>query len=270
VYIDYGKFLDETEDEKFNLEKCENRYEQQEEVDSELCLFRHEDNITVGYDQIYDLPMVVPSSPVVDSQDIFDSPIYDDYEDVFPEQPVVGLISENDYFHRINDNSQPSYHNFTAANEVNNDHVEGNSLPLCFSSFELLKGGFNITDQAQRTGFMQNHIGFLELNEDYIWLQRCFQDSNTENQLFSPWDDERKVKYGHSNLVSNFSFSEIFEETGDNQSSESLCLRTLDSELVYDEYTSQSENVEEECNVLDTYECEVTCHSPISFDNMNS
>jgi hypothetical protein len=117
---------------------------------------------------------------------------------------------------------------------------------------------------------MQNHIRFLEMNEDYIWLQRCFQDSNTENQLFSPWDDERKVKYGHSNLVSNFSFSEIFEETGDNQSSESLSLKTLDNELVYDEYTSQSENAEEECNVLGTYECEVTCHSPLSFENMNS
>ena len=39
---------------------------------------------------------------------------------------------------------------------------------------------------------MENHIGFLELNDDYIWLQQYFQDPNAGNQVFSPLDDERK------------------------------------------------------------------------------
>jgi len=56
----------------------------------------------------------------------------------------------------------------------------------------LLRGGFNITNQAQKTDSMQNHFAFLELNDDYVWLQQCFQDAHVKNQAFFPLDDNRK------------------------------------------------------------------------------
>ena len=68
---------------------------------------------------------------------------------------------------------------------------------------------------------MENIIGFVELNDDYIWLQKYLQDPNAENQVFSPSDDERK-----------------------------------DKEPLDDDYISQSENVEEGYDVLDAFESE--------------
>jgi hypothetical protein len=74
-------------------------------------------------------------------------------------------------------------------------HYEGSittNYALCFASFELLRNGFKVTNQAHKFEGMENHIGFLELNDDYMWLHKCFQDPNAGNQVVSPLDDERK------------------------------------------------------------------------------
>ena len=76
--------------------------------------------------------------------------------------------------------------------------------------------------------------GFVEQNNDYIWIQQCFQDPNAPNHVFSPFDDERK-----------------------------------DNEPLYDDYTSQSENGEEGYNVLDTFECKVNCQNTTFLENMS-
>jgi hypothetical protein len=163
------------------------------------------------YDQIADLPVVVPNLPVVDSQKVFYLPIYDEYEDDYDidliKQPIVGFLSENDFFQKINDSLQPSYYNFTITNGEIHEPTGCDPFPLCFASFELLRNGFKVTNQAQKFEGMENHIGFLELDDDYMWLHKCFQDTNADIQVFSPLDDERK-----------------------------------DNEPVYDDYTSQSKN----------------------------
>ena len=71
---------------------------------------------------------------------------------------------------------------------------------------------------------MEDHIGFMELNDDYIWLQQYFHDRNDENQVFSPLDNGRKV-----------------------------------NAPLYDDYISQLENDEKGYDVLYTFEGEVNC-----------
>ena len=81
---------------------------------------------------------------------------------------------------------------------------------------------------------MENHIGFVELNDDYMWLQQYFQDPNVENQVLSPLDDERK-----------------------------------DNEPLDHDYISQSKNGEEGYDVLNTSESEVNCHNATFLENIN-
>ena len=76
---------------------------------------------------------------------------------------------------------------------------------------------------------MKNHVGFMELNDDYMWLQQYFQEPNARNQVFSPLDDERKY-----------------------------------NEPLYNDYNPQSQNDEEGDDVLDTFESEVNCKN-VSF-----
>ena len=92
-----GKLSDKLEDEALSLKKCENRHGQQEEVDLELCLFRHEDNITTYYDQMVDSTVVDPNPLAMDIQEVSNLPLYenynDDYDNVLLEKPVVGSVS---------------------------------------------------------------------------------------------------------------------------------------------------------------------------------
>ena len=46
-------------------------------------------------------------------------------------------------------------------NKVNSKLVEANHLPLCFSSFELLRKGSRVTNQTQEIEIMENFIAFL-------------------------------------------------------------------------------------------------------------
>jgi hypothetical protein len=97
-----------------------------------------------------------------------------------------------------------------------------------------VRNDFKVTNQAQKFEGMENHIGFLELNDDCMFLQKCFQDPNTKNQVFSFLDDESKY-----------------------------------NKPFYDDYTSQSKNGEEGYVVLDTFECEVNCQNATFLKNTN-
>jgi hypothetical protein len=44
--------------------------------------------------------------------------------------------------------------------EENCELDEGNSLPLCFSSFKFLKENFKIINEGKECELMQSHIGF--------------------------------------------------------------------------------------------------------------
>ena len=101
-----------------NLEQCESEHEQEggHEKDMEIQLVEEK----------------IPTSNVAfnDFQEVFDVVVYDDYEDDFIDQLVVGLSLQNDVFHKSIDNNQPTAHGHNIAREESGEFVEGNYLPL--------------------------------------------------------------------------------------------------------------------------------------------
>jgi hypothetical protein len=71
---------------------------------------------------------------------VFYFPIYDEYDDDydvdFLEQLTACSLSKNVPFQQCNESNQPTYHSYK---EESTKTAEGNSLPLLFSSFKLLK-----------------------------------------------------------------------------------------------------------------------------------
>ena len=49
---------------------------------------------------------------------------------------------------------------------VNGNLAEGNSFPLSFSSFELLRKGSRVTSQTQKSKIMDDVIEFLEMDDE--------------------------------------------------------------------------------------------------------
>jgi hypothetical protein len=106
----------------------------------------------------------VPSFFLLDNiADVVDLPIYDeyddDYDDDLPEQSTAFPLSENVLFQQYNENNQPTYHSYR---EESTESVEGNSLPLCFSSFKFLKENSKIIIKATKCVLMPNHTDSLE------------------------------------------------------------------------------------------------------------
>jgi hypothetical protein len=106
----------------------------------------------------------VPSFFLLDDiAEVVDFPIYDEYDDDydvdFLEQLVVCSLSENVPFQQCKENNQPTYHSYK---EESIESTEGNSLPLCFSSFKLLKENSKIIIEAKECVLMPNHTNSLE------------------------------------------------------------------------------------------------------------
>jgi hypothetical protein len=55
-------------------------------------LFHHENSVATCHEQIHSLPVVFVIPPIVNELVCHDLPSFDDYEDVFTEQPVVPAI----------------------------------------------------------------------------------------------------------------------------------------------------------------------------------
>jgi hypothetical protein len=106
----------------------------------------------------------VPSFFLLDDiADVVDFPIYDEYDDDcdvdFLEQLVVCSLSENVPFQQCNESNQPTYHSYK---EESIESAEGNSLPLCFSSFKLLKENSKIIIEANECVLRPNLTDSLE------------------------------------------------------------------------------------------------------------
>lgn len=138
-----GKLSDKLEDEALSLKKCENRHGQQEEADLELCLFRHEDNITTDYDQVVESPAVDPNPLAMDVQEVSNLPPYDEYTDDFDifllEQPFVCSSPGDDSFQQSYEGLQPTHFSHDDRQQKGSQFAKGKALPLCFSSFQFLK-----------------------------------------------------------------------------------------------------------------------------------
>ena len=106
----------------------------------------------------------VPSFFLLDDiVDVVDFPIYDEYDDDcdvdFLEQPTTCSLSKNVPFQQCNESNQPTYHSYK---EESTELAEGNSLPLCFSSFEFLKENYKIIIEAKECVLIPNHTDSLE------------------------------------------------------------------------------------------------------------
>jgi hypothetical protein len=94
-----------------------------------------------------------------------DLPIYDEYDDynVDPlEQSTTCSLSENVPFQQYNESNQAAYHNYK---EESIEYTKGNSLPLCFSSFKLLKENPKIIIEEKEYVLMQSHARSMDQNE---------------------------------------------------------------------------------------------------------
>jgi hypothetical protein len=114
-------------------------------------------------DQLVEEKVDVPSFFMLDDiAGVHDFPKYDEYDDDYVvdfgvdllEQPSAFSPSGNNYFQQ-----SPSY---AIEYEENSESVEGNSLPLCFSSFEFLKKNLKSSLNKKGCELMQGHIVSLE------------------------------------------------------------------------------------------------------------
>jgi hypothetical protein len=92
--------------------------------------------------QFVEEQVVVPSFFLLGNiADVIDLPIYDQYDDDYDndiqDHPVEFPLLVNVLLHQYNERNQLTYQSH---GEEGTEIVEGNSLPLSFSSFELLKG----------------------------------------------------------------------------------------------------------------------------------
>jgi hypothetical protein len=114
--------------------------------------------------QLVEEQVDVPSFFLLDDiADVVDFPIYDEYDDDydvdFLEQPTACSLSENVPFQQCSERNQPTYHSYK---EESTETAEGNSLPLCFSSFKLLKENAKIIIEAKECVLMPNHTDSLK------------------------------------------------------------------------------------------------------------
>ena len=64
----------------------------------------------------------------------------------------------------------------------NNQIDEGNSLPLCFSSFEFLKERIKIINKAQDLEFMEKHIEVLEKSNERKDNRSLYDDYTSQSE----------------------------------------------------------------------------------------
>jgi hypothetical protein len=80
-------------------------------------------------------------------------------------------------FQQCNESNQPTYHSYK---EESNESIEGNYLPLCFSSFKLLKENPKIIIEENECVLMPNHIDSLKkIDKKLQQSSHVFDDPGT-------------------------------------------------------------------------------------------
>lgn len=158
-----------------------------------------------------------------DIADVFDVPKYDEYDNDYPinydvdflEQPDACSLLENDPSQQFKERIQSAYNSYTIEYEENSELVEGNPLPLFFSSFELLKEDFKIINKTECKS-MQNHHSLLEQAHNNInWQQpsQVFNDlvadymEDFSSQILQRLDNHEFEDGGDDELVSESTMS---------------------------------------------------------------
>ena len=133
----------------------------------------------------------VTNSVSGDLKKYFSIPIYDEYEDkyldVVPKKPAVNssYVSEENM---IVTQSQK------AEKIKDNECVEGDNLPFCYSSFELIRKRLKSSKQKHNFEDMENFIKFLKVGDEE-GEQSCRQSQHVEKSVVC--DEEMKHKEGY-------------------------------------------------------------------------
>ena len=116
-----------------------------------------------SFSEYYNQQDVVTNSVIAGFQENFILPIYDEYEDDYLDSVPKQLGEDLASSWPVTGENHIAIHDHDSENMANRNPIEGNSLPLSFSSFELLRKGSRVTNQTQESDIMDNLIGFLEM-----------------------------------------------------------------------------------------------------------
>lgn len=110
--------------------------------------------------------------------EFFDLPIYDEYDDYnddyFQEQPEMSFQLESVPFQWSNKSPQLIYGSYNIEHKESCELAEGNSFSLCFSSIKLLKGNFEIINEAKEVALVLSHICLLEQTDNIVNQHKSF------------------------------------------------------------------------------------------------
>ena len=109
----------------------------------------------------------------------FGMPIYDEYEDEFldliPTKPTMESRS-------ISKEKLIVIQSQKTKKIEDNEYDEGENLPLCYSSFELIRQRLKASKQKQKFEDMENLMNFLEVEDDED-EQSCSQSHLMEKSV---------------------------------------------------------------------------------------
>ena len=109
---------------------------------------------------------LVTNSIIDGFQENFTLPIYDEYEDDYLDSVPKQLGEDLASSWPVTGENHIAIHDHDSENMANRNPIEGNSLPLSFSSFELLRKGSRVTNQTQESDIVDDFIAFLEMDHE--------------------------------------------------------------------------------------------------------
>jgi hypothetical protein len=221
-----------------------------------------------------------------DNANIVDFSIYNEYDDdhgvEFLEQPASISLSENVPFQQCNEGNQPTYHSYK---EESIESFEGNSLPLCFSSFKFLKENFNIITEVKECVLMKNHTDSWEKIDKKLQQSShvfngpvtCYIEGLVISKLQPLVKDESENQYVHQSKEIEKCAYDSSEENGGFESGERtlpLCFSSFEllKKSIYNVSNQKSSrhNVEyEESSGLANENCLPLCFSSFELLKVN-
>ena len=119
-----------------------------------------------GYTNLFaeDCNQHVENSIMDDFKEDFSQPIYDEYEDDYLDNEPKQLPKNFTISGPVSEYNLIAIHDQNSENRVDSKHAEGGCLPLCFSSFEMLKQRSKDTYKKHKFEVMENFINFLKMD----------------------------------------------------------------------------------------------------------
>ena len=89
-------------------------------------------------------------------------PIYDEYLDVVPKKPAVNFVISRP----ASEENRTAIQSQKDEKRKDSEYAEGDCLPLCYSSFELIRQRLKSSKHKHKFEDMENFMDFLEVEDD--------------------------------------------------------------------------------------------------------